>query len=1400
MVATRRGARTDRTEQPDPQNESFTLRKKPVRRATAATAATAAKTSQPTTRTRATRSKKVDIDDEDELAQPQQPQETSEEPEPVTKRATRSKRAETVEPEPTRTARPAKAAPQPKRATRTTSAKPSETAQESQPAQTDPVVTAKPALAARPTRQTRAKAPAAQRPLSPKKITQVSRVRTKGAKVAEDEKEKPTQRSRPASRTSRKRAVSDENAGIPELSPVEPTAALAQLVKLNSPSKVSPVAEQPIEEEEPLSSRETTPSGSPGPEFEQPKDYTEDKIDAADLGHVDDADEEAEQSASDDELSGPKTPMRRTRQTRSQVSIRSKSSAKRQDPDVPAHTPPRRRVARGATPQTHKPCDRIATSESVIRPMTVARANDRSFVFRKLEKDAELPAEPAAEGGETAEHDKGIEEQEQTSGDDVDMAESEDEANEHTEDDQAHDPEETVLIDEDSADEHQDVELAESPSIDPPSYSHDNMEDLSDAESTPVKPQASEEDMDDDDSSLIEPPVAEYEEEDDMEVDSPTAEPPVASYEVDADGSVIVHSKDDSDSGESSEDEHDDCTMFGLKTPRPETIPWQNIREDTTIPIDFDLHFADVRTPARVDDDFSHIASSVFQNMHSGVEVPLLEPNHDLDHLNEEPTMNLNDFVDIAALSEPTMQLDTLPSAMLAEEREASESELAPSEVDDTESTVIITTTESTVPVAFKWGEEQVKSCEATQPSDKLRSGMMRESLERSAAGNDQIQTTATASIYDAEEVLQEVDESVPHYALPTLSSRRKSLPAIGNQTPVASDARPKTSDGSSIARIARPFDQSWWARSRRSSVAAIDTVTTPLRGTSTRRSSSVRRSTAAIETPSTQTGDRFPRRAPRDRYDSQFGAQTMAAPSRFRTPSHGPARYPATVQKMAYQESQQVPTKGQSKPSTSGSVRKFPKGEAGEQGQSFNVPFRARARATTPVQQTPTAQKAVSQESSETTDPTAALSSHATPQERFPRRSARQTYDQQARTAAPSARFHTPIKGKPRRPATVQRLASQSASQADSSPRQITPTQTPRGSKSQTKSSEVTPQARFPRLPPKQDYEVPVDAEAKQQLSTPKERFPRLPLRHAYDERASTVIAPSRFRSPAHASPRRPATSQKPVNLRKVALKAAAPGYGSHTPIKTPLKAPAETPSQVPMTPHPGAPLRGVVALVEVFTLDGASASAPFISLLQRLGARTTKAWSERVTHVIFKDGSPTTLQRVRLNNKEVESTRKGFIIHCVNSRWVSDCDASGSRVDEDDDAYAVDVTDVPRGGNRRRKSMEPSALINIGGNIVRDRKSSARQLIGRSAMKPGSSERRSENEVEFTPVAKWTGLPDEDDFEDDDSEISTPDYLAAPDKLIQMTAPANRVRKLDLQKDASKNRRMTSFWEGGD
>lgn len=1189
---------------------------------------------------------------------------------------------------------------------------------------------------------------------------------------------------------------------------------MAKPAKTIPPCKKSPVEEEPIEEEEQLSSRETTPPQSPGPVFEQPKDYTEDNIDAADLEQTEDEDETVEQSASDDELCGPKTPMRRTQNAQSQVHISSRSNAKRQDPDVPLHTPPRRRGARGGTPQTQKQYDQTVTTESAVRPMTVARANDRAFVFRKLQDDttpgADVTATTNAEDEDASEGEKLAEvTEEHDQGEDVSSAlEPEEDDSEHAGDDDCHDPEETIVLNEHTLDERQDFELVNSPTVEPPKFTYDDAENTANGASSPIELPIVEETMDHDDSSMIEPPVAEYDDDDEMNMDSPTVEPPVASYEVDLDGSVIIHSRGGSDSEEDSEDEEDEMTQFGLKTPRPETIPWQNIREDSTIPIDFDLHFADVRTPARVDDEFSYDAASMFQNLQADQS---LQPDQHFEQLTEEPTMNLNDFVDIAALTEPTVQLDTMAGAVNEGSRAVSDDESSLSHMDDTEDTVIITKTQSPVLSAVELSTGQRESCDDTPSCDNNRSGMMRESLQQLTVMNGQAELDTTTPAYGTDDALEEVDECVPHYALPTLSSRRKSLPALGNQTPVRSDARPTTSDGSSIARVANPFDQSWWARSRRSSVAGGDSLATPVRSASTRRPSSAKRSTAFIEqnshaatkTPMTQTGERFPRRAPKDRYEGQFEAQTVAAPSRFHTPGQVPVRYPATVQKLASQQAQQAPLKGQPGVSTANSARTSSQADESEHAQSFDVPLRFRTPSSITAQRTPTR---VSEGSLETAD----HESHATPQERFPRRSARQTYGQQPSTAAPPARFHTPIQGKPRRPATVQRLASQPTSHAESSARHVTPTQTPRGSRSKatpsvttpsvTTPSADTPQARFPRLPPTDAYEAHVSAETQPLPATPQARFPRLPPKHTYDERAGTVHAGSRFRSPARPSPRRPATAQKPVNLRKIALKSAAPEYGSHTPIKTPLKAPAETPSQVPMTPHPGAPLRGVLALVEVFTLDGSSASAPFISLLQRLGARTTKTWSERVTHVIFKDGSPTTLQRVRLNNKEVEKTCKGFIIHCVNSRWVSDCDASGSRVDEDDDAYSVDVTEVPRGGNRRRKSMEPSALINVGGNIVRDRKSSGRQSIGRSTMKPDSSDKRFENDIEFTPVAKWEALPDEDDFEDDESELSTPDYLAAPDKLVQMTAPMNRVRKLDLQKDAGKNRRMTSFWEGGD
>lgn len=82
--------------------------------------------------------------------------------------------------------------------------------------------------------------------------------------------------------------------------------------------------------------------------------------------------------------------------------------------------------------------------------------------------------------------------------------------------------------------------------------------------------------------------------------------------------------------------------------------------------------------------------------------------------------------------------------------------------------------------------------------------------------------------------------------------------------------------------------------------------------------------------------------------------------------------------------------------------------------------------------------------------------------------------------------------------------------------------------------------------------------------------------------------------------------------------------------------------------------PLNGVVAFVDVKTADGDDASAPFSESLKNLGARVVKQWTwngdevEKVgiTHVIFKQGGPRTLAKVKLAKGAVK---------CVGLGWIS-------------------------------------------------------------------------------------------------------------------------------------------------
>jgi len=82
--------------------------------------------------------------------------------------------------------------------------------------------------------------------------------------------------------------------------------------------------------------------------------------------------------------------------------------------------------------------------------------------------------------------------------------------------------------------------------------------------------------------------------------------------------------------------------------------------------------------------------------------------------------------------------------------------------------------------------------------------------------------------------------------------------------------------------------------------------------------------------------------------------------------------------------------------------------------------------------------------------------------------------------------------------------------------------------------------------------------------------------------------------------------------------------------------------------------PLNGVSAFVDVRTADGDDASAPFAETLKNLGARVVKQWTwngeeiEKVgiTHVIFKQGGPRTLSKVKMAKGAVK---------CVGLGWIS-------------------------------------------------------------------------------------------------------------------------------------------------
>lgn len=206
------------------------------------------------------------------------------------------------------------------------------------------------------------------------------------------------------------------------------------------------------------------------------------------------------------------------------------------------------------------------------------------------------------------------------------------------------------------------------------------------------------------------------------------------------------------------------------------------------------------------------------------------------------------------------------------------------------------------------------------------------------------------------------------------------------------------------------------------------------------------------------------------------------------------------------------------------------------------------------------------------------------------------------------------------------------------------------------------------------QDYgdenQVPVDPaiiESHRQASpaVPPQTPARVPIAREFHTVSKVPLKPADDSTPSPLKKRRHSVSRLPVS-RPSGVKRSATVI-SYTPTKKDRDRSApNTPSgdsdlwstlgTPPRSPHKHldpALLRGAVVYVDVHTSEGADASSIFVDLLTQMGARCVKTWNWNsqetsrigITHVVYKDGSKRTLERVRESNG---------VVQCVGVTWV--------------------------------------------------------------------------------------------------------------------------------------------------
>ena len=163
-------------------------------------------------------------------------------------------------------------------------------------------------------------------------------------------------------------------------------------------------------------------------------------------------------------------------------------------------------------------------------------------------------------------------------------------------------------------------------------------------------------------------------------------------------------------------------------------------------------------------------------------------------------------------------------------------------------------------------------------------------------------------------------------------------------------------------------------------------------------------------------------------------------------------------------------------------------------------------------------------------------------------------------------------------------------------------------------------------------------------------------------------------------------------------------------TTLKSKLAAKTPQSSRTPLQAVGRGVLHGAVIHTDIHTSEGADASAFYVEILTSMGAKVVKDWrwnprasvarvedenpeintNPGITHVVYKDGGKRTLEKVR--------SAHGLVL-CVGVGWVLGCMRESKWLDES--AYAADQSILPRGGSRRRKSMEPRMLVNDHGSL---------------------------------------------------------------------------------------------------